>query len=276
MLCHYCSHAERPPKRCAKCDSDHVHFLGTGSEKVEEELHLAFPKARIIRMDRDTVGGKRGYETILHGFRAHEYDILVGTQMIAKGLHFPNVTLVGIIYADLALHQPDFRAGERLFALLMQASGRAGRDAEAAARSEVWVQTWHPQHPLYAALKRHDFAAFAATQLAERESAGLPPYSHLALLRAEARDLAVASAWLDDARAEAAALAESEGVTLYPPVPPPVSRVAGIERMQMLVESEHRARLQRLLAAWLPRLHALRGRHKGLARWAIDVDPLGI
>ena len=158
----------------------------------------------------------------------------------------------------------------------MQAGGRAGRDGAHAGGSEMWVQTWHPQHPLYAALKKHDFGAFASSQLAEREAAGLPPYSHLALLRAESRDAAVALAWLQAAAALAAGLPGGDAVTLYPPVPPAVSKVAGIERLQMLVEAPSRGRLQRLLSAWLPQLHAMKNAHRGLARWAVDVDPLAI
>jgi primosomal protein N' (replication factor Y) (superfamily II helicase) len=138
------------------------------------------------------------------------------------------------------------------------------------------VQTWHPQHPLYKALQQHDFAAFAQSQLADRRAAGLPPFSHLALLRAEARDPAVALAWLKAAAEGAATLPASAGVTVYPPVPPAVAKVAGIERLQMLVESASRLQLQRLLADWVPALHRLRQQHKGLARWAIDVDPLAI
>jgi len=207
---------------------------------------------------------------------AGEVDVLVGTQMVTKGHDFRRITLVVAVNPDSALFASDFRAPERLFALLMQAAGRAGRDAAQAGTSEMWVQTWHPQHPLYAALKQHDFAAFATSQLAEREAAGLPPYSHLALLRAESRDAAVALAWLQAAAALADGLPGGEGVTVYPPVPPAVSKVAGIERLQMLVEAPSRARLQQLLAAWMPALHGLRSRHKGLARWAVDVDPLAI
>jgi primosomal protein N' (replication factor Y) len=140
----------------------------------------------------------------------------------------------------------------------------------------MWLQTWHPQHPLYAALKRHDYEAFAAQQLTERRQAGLPPFEHLALLRAEARTPQEARAFLQAAAEAAAALPEAAPVSLYPPVPPHVARVADVERMQMLLESPARAALQRLLAAWLPGLHALRAQHKGVLRWAVDVDPLGI
>jgi primosomal protein N' (replication factor Y) len=183
------------------------------------------------------------------------------------------VTLVAAVNPDAALFSSDFRAPERLFALLMQAAGRAGRDAAHAAASEMWIQTWHPRHPLYAALKAHDYPAFAATQLEERRAAGLPPYSSLALLRAEARSSAAALAFLVDATA----LAQEDGsVTVYSPVPPQVNKVADVERLQMLVESPSRAVLQRMLTRWLPALQALRGRHKGLLRWAVDIDPLAI
>ncbi len=207
---------------------------------------------------------------------AGEVDVLVGTQMIAKGHDFRGITLVAAINPDAALFASDFRAAERLFALLMQAGGRAGRDARQAAGSEMWVQTWHPRHALYAALRAHDFDAFARGQLEERRVAGLPPFSHLALLRAEARSADAASAFLREAAALADELPGGGAVRVYPPVPPPVSRVAGVERMQMLLEADSRRALQALLAQWLPQLHALRGRHRPVLRWAVDVDPLAI
>jgi primosomal protein N' (replication factor Y) (superfamily II helicase) len=197
--------------------------------------------------------------------------------MVAKGHDFRRITLVAAVNPDSALFASDFRAPERLFSLLMQAAGRAGRDAAQGAASEMWIQTWHPRHALFTALAQHDFAAFAASQLRERESAGLPPYASLALLRAEAKDAAVATAFLHAAAERAAALPEAAGAMVYPPVPPPIARVAGVERMQMLVESRSRAALQRLLAAWVPGLSAL-GKEKAhrVLRWAVDVDPLAI
>jgi primosomal protein N' (replication factor Y) len=171
------------------------------------------------------------------------------------------------------LFASDFRAAERLFSLLLQAAGRAGRDAAQAQHSEMWVQTWHPTHPLYAALRAHDFAAFAASQLRERETAGLPPYAHLALLRAEARTLKAATAFL---QAASDAAGTPEHVSLYAPVPMAVQRVANVERAQLLVESASRPALQRFLRDWAPALQALRPAHKGLIRWAVDVDPLAI
>jgi primosomal protein N' (replication factor Y) (superfamily II helicase) len=162
----------------------------------------------------------------------------------------------------------------------MQAAGRAGRDASSSARSEMWVQTWHPRHAMYEALRRHDFEAFARSQLKEREMAGLPPYSHLATLRADARTAQAARSFLEAATACAAALPQADAVTLYPPVPLSVARVADVERVQMLVESASRQALQQLLAAWLPALHGLRAQRKGadqrILRWVVDMDPLTI
>jgi primosomal protein N' (replication factor Y) len=276
LRCHHCGFTERVPRACPDCGNLDIAPLGRGTEKLEEQLAELLPGARIGRLDADTARGKGQLQARLAEVHAGEVDVLVGTQMVTKGHDFRRITLVVAVNPDSALFASDFRAPERLFALLMQAAGRAGRSAEDSARSEMWVQTWHPQHPLYAALKKHDFAAFAQSQLAEREAAGLPPYSHLALLRAESRDPAVAMAWLREAAELAAALPGAAEVTVYPPVPPAVSKVAGIERLQMLVEASSRARLQRLLADWMPALHALRARHRGLARWAIDVDPLAI
>jgi primosomal protein N' (replication factor Y) len=200
--------------------------------------------------------------------------------MIAKGHDFRRITLVAAVNPDGALFSSDFRAPERLFALMLQAAGRAGRDAEQSARSEMWVQTWHPRHALYGALCKHDFAAFAASQLKEREMAGLPPYSHLALLRAEARSAAAARDFLQAASDIAITQPGAEGVAFYPPVPASVARVANVERMQMLIESPSRVVLQRVLAAWLPQLHALRSERRSaderILRWVVDVDPLAI
>ena len=216
----------------------------------------------------------------LEAVHAGEVDILVGTQMVAKGHDFRGVTLVAAVNPDSALFSSDFRAAERLFALLMQAAGRAGRDAASGDGSQMWVQTWHSRHPLYAALVRHDYAAFAAGQLEERRSAGLPPWSYLALLRADARTPEAAQQFLQAAAALGESLPEAGGVSFYPPVPLPVSRVADVERMQMLVESRSRQALQRLLAAWLAPLRALaverRGAGERILRWAIDVDPMEI
>ena len=273
LRCHHCGFTERVPRACPDCGNLDIAPIGRGTEKLQEQLAALLPGARVARIDADSTRGVGQLESQLAEVHAGEVDVLVGTQMVAKGHDFRGITLVAAVNPDAALFASDFRAPERLFALLMQAAGRAGRSAEQAARSEMWIQTWNPRHALYAALQRHDFAAFAASQLAERRAAGLPPFTHLALLRAEAKSAAVASAFLQDA----AALAEDQpGLAVYPPVPPTVQRVADVERMQMLLESASRVQLQRFLAGWLPALQPLRARHKGLQRWAVDVDPLAI
>ena len=279
LRCHHCGLAERVPRACPECGNLDIQAVGRGTERLEEQLALALPGARIGRIDADSTRRKGALEAQLGAVHAGDIDVLVGTQMVAKGHDFRRITLVAAVNPDSGLFASDFRAPERLFALLMQAAGRAGRNAEQAASSEMWLQTWHPRHPLYAALRAHDFAAFAASQLREREAAGLPPFSSLALVRAEAKSVVVAADFLRAAAALAAALPGAEGVMVYPPVPPPVARVAGIERMQMLVESRSRGALQRLLAQWLPSLHTLRQKdkaHRAVLRWAVDVDPLGI
>jgi primosomal protein N' (replication factor Y) len=276
LRCHHCSFTQRVPKACPDCGNLDIAPIGRGTEKLEEQLGALLPGARIARIDADTTRQAGALQSQLAAVHAGDVDVLVGTQIVAKGHDFRRITLVAAVNPDGALFASDFRAPERLFSLLMQAAGRAGRDAEQAARSEMWVQTWHPRHTLYAALRTGDFEQFAAAQLAERRAAGLPPYTHLALLRAEAKDAAQATAFLQDAALAAAGLPGSDAVTLYPPVPPTLSRVAGVERVQMLAESASRPALQRLLAAWLPVLHTLKAQHRSVQRWAVDVDPLAI
>ena len=284
LRCHHCGLAERVPRACPDCGNPDIAPIGRGTERLEEQLGGLLRgrdggPLRVLRIDADSTRAKGALEECLGAVHAGEVDVLVGTQMITKGHDFRRISLVAAVNPDSALFSSDFRAPERLFALLMQATGRAGRSAVQSAGSEMWLQTWHPQHPLYAALRRHDFPAFAADQLKEREMAGLPPYAHLALLRAEARSADAARGFLQAAADVVPTLAESEAVSIYPPVPMTVARVANVERMQMLVESTSRSALQRLLAAWLPALHELRRirpAEQRVLRWAVDVDPLAI
>jgi primosomal protein N' (replication factor Y) len=276
LRCHHCGTQEPVPRACPDCGNLDIEPMGRGTERLEEQVAELLPGARVLRIDADTTRAKGTLEAQLASVHAGEVDVLVGTQMVTKGHDFRRVTLVAAVNPDGALFAADFRAPERLFSLLMQAGGRAGRDADIARGSEMWVQTYNPGHALFEALKTHDFAAFAATQLAERESAGLPPYSHLALLRAEARTEDVAEAFLRAARDLAKTYPESADVMFYAPVPPSVAKVAGFERRQMLIECASRATLQRLLALFTPELPALKNAHRGVVRWAIDVDPLGI
>lgn len=282
LRCHHCGYTERVPRACPVCGNVDVAPLGRGTERLEEHLAQLLADVRqpngepvrIARMDADSTRAKGALEAQLARMHAGDVDVLVGTQMVTKGHDFRRITLVAALNADAALFSSDFRAPERLFALLMQAAGRAGRDAQHARASEMWVQTWHPHHPLFAALARHDYAAFAAQQLKEREQAGMPPFGFQALVRAEARTQEAAQAFLRAAADLAPGLAQAPQVTLYSPVPMGIQRVANVERAQMLVESASRPALQSFLAAWRPLLHGVR--EKGLIRWAIDIDPLAI
>ncbi len=280
LRCHHCGFTERVPRACPRCGNVDIAPLGRGTERLEEQLaellsDLRRPggePVRIARMDADTTRLKGALELQLAQVHGGEVDVLVGTQMVTKGHDFRRITLVAAVNPDGSLYSSDFRAPERLFSLLMQAAGRAGRDAAHADDSEMWVQTFSPEHPLFGALKRHDYPAFAAQQLRERQQAAMPPFAFQALLRAEARTQEVAQAFLQAAAAQSAGLEGSGHVVVYAPVPMTVQRVANVERSQLLLESGSRPALQAFLAAWQPTLQGLRV--KGLIRWAVDVDPL--
>jgi primosomal protein N' (replication factor Y) (superfamily II helicase) len=290
LRCHHCGHSVRVPRACPDCGNLDITPIGRGTEQIEEQLAglLADTRrpdgsaVRIARIDADSTRAKGSLEQKLADMHSGEVDVLVGTQMIAKGHDFRRITLVASLQTDSGLFASDYRAPERLFALLLQAAGRAGRDAsfvaEQRSAAELWVQTWYPQHPLFAALAQHDFPAFAAQQLEEREAASMPPFAHQALVRAEARTQEAAQALLTLAGAASEGLPGREWVTLYPAVPTPVQRVANIERAQMLLESTSRPALQAFLAAWQERLREARSdpQCRGVLRWAIDVDPLSL
>ncbi len=268
LRCHHCGREERLPGACPTCGNQDIQPFGRGTQRLEAALAARFPAARIVRVDRDSARSPRQWQALLESIHGGAADILVGTQMLAKGHDFPRLTLVGVLNADAALFAADFRAPERLFAQLMQVGGRSGR---AELPGEVLVQTQYPEHPLYRALAGHDYASFAAAQLAEREQAGFPPYAHQAMLRAEAPALAQAVAFLQSA-AELGAGPGHEGVRLYDAVPMRLHRRAHLERAQLLVESRSRAALQAFLAPWVAALHELKAA-KAL-HWHIDVDPL--
>jgi primosomal protein N' (replication factor Y) len=282
LRCHHCGFTERVPRACPQCGNLDIAPVGRGTERLEEHIAQLLERStrpdgtpvRVARMDADTTRHKGALEAQLRDVHAGDVDVLVGTQMVTKGHDFRRITLVAALQPDSALFSSDFRAPERLFSLLMQAAGRAGRDASRAGTSEMWVQTFHPTHALFAALRAHDYPAFAAQQLREREDAAMPPFAFQALVRAEARTQDVAHAFLQQASDAAQSLAEAPHVAVYPPVPMAVQRVANVERAQMVVESTSRPALQRFLAAWQPLLHDVRP--KGLIRWAVDVDPLAI
>jgi primosomal protein N' (replication factor Y) len=290
VRCHPCGFTERVPRACPACGNLDIAPLGRGTERLEEHLGELFAAVRrpdggavrIARIDADSTRKQGALQSQLAAVHAGDVDVLVGTQMIAKGHDFRRVTLVAAINPDGALFASDFRAPERLFGLLMQSAGRAGRDAgyvaAQGATAQMWIQTSHPRHPLFAALKRHDYPAFAEGELADRAAAGMPPFAYQALLRADARTQEAARVFLEAASQAAAQLPGAGHVTRYPAVPLMVQRVANVERAQMLLESPSRTALQRLLAAWQPALHELRRtpEGKGVIRWLVDVDPHSI
>jgi primosomal protein N' (replication factor Y) len=239
--------------------------VGQGTQRVEEALRAALPKARIARVDRDSTARKGALKSVFDEVRAGRIDVLVGTQMLAKGHDYPRLTLVGVLDADSALFSADFRAAERLHAQLVQVSGRAGRSTTP---GEVLIQTDFPTHALYAAVASHDFDRFAAESLEERRLAGFPPYSHLALLRAESKRPGEPGDFLRGAGRLARKLAPK--IEVFDPVPAPLERKAGFERAQLLVRSAARADLQPFLRAWR---EALTERTDRRVRWSLDVDP---
>jgi len=265
LRCHHCGAEEAIPRGCPTCGNVDLKPLGRGTQRVEETLAGIFPDARILRIDRDN-SRKRGELTrTLEGIGRGEGDILVGTQLLAKGHDFPNLTLVCVLNADSALLSTDYRSAERLFATLAQVGGRAGRREQP---GEVLIQTRFPGHPMYQALIRHDYAGFAASQLAERESAGFPPFVFEAALRAEATELATTMAFLKSA---ALLVPVPESVCIYDPVPHVITRRAGYERAQIVVQSPSRPALQAFLAEWNA---ALPASAPGGLRWHLDVDPI--
>jgi primosomal protein N' (replication factor Y) (superfamily II helicase) len=266
LLCHYCNYAARVPDRCPKCDSEYIQFIGTGSERLEDELHGAFPRARIARLDRDTVGAKRDYETILAAFRDGAFDILVGTQMIAKGHDIPNVTLVGIVSADIGLGLPDFRAAERTFQLLTQAAGRAGRGETPGI---VLIQTINPDHYAVRCAAAQDYEAFYAKELEFRRMMSYPPFGVMA-------NIIVRGPRQEEALERSAALARligpaPEGVRVMGPAAAALARLKNEYRYQMLLKSASRKRLNEIVGE----LRRFATAEKwGAAALVADIDPV--
>ena len=270
LRCHHCSLELRIPRHCPTCGNVDLQPLGRGTQRVEEGLQALFPEARVLRIDADSTRKKGSAQEAFDTVHRGEVDILIGTQMVAKGHDFKKLTLVGILNPDTALFSQDYRASERLFAQLMQVAGRAGRAGrtEGGSISEVLIQTRYPQHPLYGAVVHHDYDHFASALLEEREQAALPPYLFQALLRAEAPELATAIEFLTIARD----CVEHPGITINDPIPMSMTRVHNVDRAQLLVESASRPMLQQFLKEWLWALREMKSRVK----WSLEVDPLDI
>lgn len=265
LRCHHCGAEQVIPAACPVCGNPDLKALGRGTQRVEETLKALFPETRIVRIDRDSAQRRNELSETLEAVRAGHGDILVGTQLLAKGHDFPGLTLVGVLNADNALLSTDYRAAERLFATLSQVAGRAGRRATP---GEVLIQTRYPEHPMFRALSRHDFAGFAESQLAERNAAGFPPYVHEAALRAEAPKLDIALSFL---RQAAEMFQPPKEVTVFDPVPYVITRRAGYERARLLVQSTSRPALHGFLSQWHEPLSEMAPR---ALRWHLDVDPI--
>jgi primosomal protein N' (replication factor Y) len=268
LRCHHCGHAKPLPRACPECGNVDLLPLGFGTQRLEEAVRSVFAHARIARVDRDTTRGKDAFAHVRRQVEERSIDILIGTQMLAKGHDFPRLTLVGVLGADNALYSADYRATERLAALLMQVAGRAGR---ADLAGEVIVQTDFPGHAVYRALAEHDYARFADGLVTEREAAQFPPAMHAALLVVEAHARADVDRFLDAAFEKAKLLRDAEpGVDAFAPMPSSMPRRRGYERGQLLVQSAHRKALHAFLPRWREALAAIAGTR---VRWALDVDP---
>jgi primosomal protein N' (replication factor Y) len=266
MLCHYCGHSQRVPEACPKCGSQYIQFLGFGSERVEDELHGAFPRARIARLDRDTAAGKRDHERILAGFRDGDFDILVGTQMIAKGHDIPNVTLVGVVSADIGLGLPDFRAAERTFQLLTQAAGRAGRGETPGI---VLIQTINPDHYAIRCAVTQDYEAFYAKEIEFRRLMSYPPFTALA-------NIVIRGTHEEEALHRSAELGRlldpaPEGIKVLGPAAAAVARIKNEYRYQLLLKATGRKRLNEVLRELRRFATAQKWNPASLV---VDVDPV--
>ena len=266
LCCHHCQHSEKPVHTCGACSSEKIIEIGHGTQRLSETLEKNFPDAKVIRIDRDSTRRKGSMQSMFDDIKKGKADIIIGTQMLAKGHHFPDLTLVGIIDADRGLYSADFRAGERMAQIIMQVSGRAGR---ATIPGEVILQTHFPDHPLLKAMISHDYARIIRIIMYEREQALLPPFSYQVLLRSEANQQKQASQFLTDAKKYLPVT--DTNIEVFGPYPAPIIKRAGRYRMQLLLQAKKRNHLRTLLSDWIRTLEKLPGGNK--VRWSVDVDP---
>ncbi len=267
LICHHCGAERSRIESCPECQTKLVP-VGHGTERLEAALEALFPDYPLVRIDRDTTRRRGSMETMLKAIRAGESRILLGTQMLTKGHDFPNVTLVGIIDSDQGLFGTDFRSGERLAQSILQVSGRAGRGERP---GEVWIQTWYPDHPLLKILLKQGYDAFAAEGLAERLASGWPPFSHIALLRAESIKRGPLFHFLDQARS-CGAHWQDNGIRMLGPASSPMEKRSGRFRGQLLVQSSNRGQLKQFLRSWRAAISQLPEARK--TRWSLDIDPV--
>ena len=270
LRCHHCGTEQYKPHACPKCKSDDLLQMGFGTERIEHALTELFPQYQVIRIDRDSTRRKGSMEKLLNEINNGKQQILIGTQMLAKGHHFPNVTLVGMLNADHGLYSSDFRASERMGQLILQVAGRAGREEK---EGEVLIQTHHPDHPLFQPLLKHDYPGFAKKLIEERRQTELPPFTHLALLRAEAVDQQSPMIFLEQARL-LLEQANQNDIILMGPFPALMERRAGRYRAQLLIQANNRKQLQSLFASSITRIENHKTAKK--VRWSIDIDPMDL
>ncbi len=270
LCCHHCGYERALPTACLACGDSELYPLGLGTERVEAALAAFFPEARIARLDRDSTRRKGQLQRLLDDIHGSRIDILIGTQMLAKGHHFPGVTLVGIVDVDAGLYSTDFRAGERTAQLIMQVAGRAGREQRPGA---VVLQTRHPEHPLLQTLIHKGYSHFARACVAEREAAALPPFSYQGLWRAEAGDPEAPRRFLTEL-AERASRMSAPAIQVLGPAPAPLARRAGRFRWQLLVQSAKRAALHAMIDRLLDVIPEIEEHRK--IRWSIDIDPVDL
>jgi primosomal protein N' (replication factor Y) len=267
LRCHYCDHRQPPPTACPACSGQTLHFAGAGTERIEDVLGQVLPEARVVRMDSDTMSGRDAHGQALAAFARGEYDVLLGTQMVAKGVDFPNVTLVGVLMADESLRLPDFRAAERCFQLVAQVIGRAGR---AGKPGRAVVQAFQPGHSAVAQALRQDYPAFARRECEDRDGLGYPPFGRLVrVLVRGPQERAVAAAATRVAEGLAPALGRD--VTLLGPAPCPLGRLQGQVRYHLLLKARSQQAINRVLDAHAEALDA-----RGRVHVAVDVDPVSM
>lgn len=267
LQCHHCGHERSAPTSCPECASEELYIPGAGTERIEQALQQQFPEIEISRIDRDTTRRKGSLDQKLLKARSGQSRILIGTQMLAKGHDFPNVTLVGILDTDQGLFSSDFRGTEQMAQLIIQVAGRAGR---ADKPGEVMIQTHHPEHPLLHLLLQQGYSGFAEAALAERKLAGFPPYSYMMVLRAEASQKQTSFDFLKDAYALGQSL-KHDGIDWFGPLAAPMEKRAGRYRAQLILQANQRSLLQRLLRHWVSKLPKLKSANR--VRWSVDVDP---
>ncbi|EAE7093671.1 primosomal protein N' [Listeria monocytogenes] len=266
MKCHYCGHEERVPQKCPSCEGEHIRYFGTGTQKVEESLTKLIPEARVIRMDVDTTRTKGAHEKLLKSFRNHEADILLGTQMIAKGLDFPDITLVGVLNADTMLHLPDFRASERTFQLLTQVSGRAGRHERT---GEVIVQSYNPEHYSIEFAKKHDFIGFYNHEMQLRKMGSYPPFYYLTMINVSDENEMKAIRTIQEMAQFLRGKLGPDAVILGP-VPSTITRIKNKYRYQCIIKYKIEPNLKKELKTLIT--HYQKDQQKGLTI-TIDVQP---